>query len=164
MANEQRNVNQQPVQAKPNQAANVSLTNEDELAFRLFSQRAAMGPLRRNGEGEAMNSYRQARAFLDAQKRVQAGELDVAEPKGPQLANCCAPNLPETHPHNLISQRFGDLLRVATIKKWLDVNPTPASDPNELVTRFNKQFRGMDWDLPTINTARTVFPHYVESN
>lgn len=133
----------------------------DRIALTIFAERAARGPMRRDGEAEAANAYRQADAFLKAQAKFRSGELSFKKPEGPQLCECSAPNLPETHPHNLVSKRFGDLERVKTLKAWLDLNPTPAGDPTELVTRFNKAFKGLDWDLAAVGTARTIFSSYV---
>ncbi len=141
--------------------ATPETTELDDLAFQIYSARVAANPVRRGGEQEAIDSYRQAEAFLSTRKRVKAGELKPVVVEGPQLTDCCAPNLPHrTHPHNMVSQRFGDLARVNRIKRWLDVNPTPENDPAELVHRLNREFTDLNWDLPTINTARAIFGAY----
>src|SRR5205823_2384604 len=112
------------------------------------------------GEAVALDSFRAAEAFLAVRKRVKAGELKAKEPDGPQLANVCCPNLRRTSPHNLVSQRFGDLTRVNRIKKWLDANPTPENDPDELVAKLNREFSDLGWTMPEINVARAVFGAY----
>lgn len=142
-------------------------TELDTLAFELFKQRASN--LRQASEFEAIQAYKQAETFLAVRAKVQSGELTPAEPEGPQLADCCCPNLPRTHPYNLVARLHtdrkgvetpGDLGKVNRVKKWLDKNPTPETDPENLVARLNREFPELGWDLPTINTARTILPSY----
>ena len=123
----------------------------DELAFRIYSEMVAKQPANIAAERLALASYRKAESFLSVRGRVRSGELEATEPTGPQLADCSAPNLKKTHPHNLVSQRFGDLKRVEQIKAWLDKNPTAETYPE------------LDWDVPTTNVARTIFPAYVKN-
>lgn len=140
-------------------------TELDTLAFELFKARAG----RQGGEFEALAAYKQAEAFLSVRDKVHTGELTPAGPEGPQLADCCCPNMPRTHPYNLVAklhtdrkgvETLGDLGKVNRIKKWLDKNPTPESDPENLVSRLNREFPELGWDLPTINTARAILPAY----
>ena len=135
----------------------------DALAFELFKSAAAAHPVKRGGQNVAVDAYRKAEAFLAVRDRIRAGELAPQEPGGPKLADCCAPNLRRTHPHNLVSQRLGDLAKVHRIKQWLDRNPTQESDPAELVAKLAREFPDLDWDMPTINTARAVFPAYAKN-
>lgn len=152
---------------KPAPASTPSAPDDlDALAFQLFSDRAAASG--RGGEPEALDSYRKAENFIAVRRRVRAGELKSQAPTGPQLADCCAPNLPRTHPLNLVAAQYtdrrtgmtvaGDLAKVNRIKVWLDRNPTPEKDAEELPGRLAKEFPDLNWDLPTLNVARAVFP------
>ncbi len=134
----------------------------DELAFQIFAQRMASLPGKRGGEPEALDAFRQAEAFLAVRGRVRSGEAKKAAEE-PVLADCCAPNLRRTHPHNLVSQRLGDLAKVNRVKQWLDRNPTPERDADELAHRLNREFPDLNWDLPTINVARAIFPAYCKN-
>jgi len=133
----------------------------DDFAFEIYKQAVATSPVNRGGEQQARAAYAKAEAFIAVRDRVRAGELKAVKPDGPQLAECSAPKLRRTHPFNLVSSRFGDLKKVSLISKWLDSNPTPESEPEELVTRINREFPDLSWDLPAINTARVIFPEYV---
>lgn len=141
----------------------------DDLAFKIYAQRVAAGPVKGGGEREAKTAYQRARAFLEVRDAVRSGALEVAAPAGPQLADCCAPNLPPTHPLNLVSQTYGDLAKVRRIHDWLEKNPTPEKDTEELVARFRRAFSDVSWGkdhaeaLATINTARAVFPAYCKN-
>ena len=135
----------------------------DSLAFDIFARRIAAQPINRNAEHEALEAYRKAEAFITVRDSVRSGALVPAKLSGPQLCDCSAPNLKRTHPHNLVSQAFGDLAKVNRIKAWLDKNPTPESDPSELVVKCNREFPELGWDLPAVNTARAVFPAYCVS-
>lgn len=132
----------------------------DAFAFEIFKQSVANSSVNRGGEQHARAAYAKAGAFLAVRDRVRAGEVKTVN-DGPKLCDVCAPNLRRSHPHNLVSQRFGDLNKVNRISKWLEQNPTPESDPEELVTRINREFTDLSWDMPTVNTARAVFPEYV---
>lgn len=142
----------------------------DELAFRIYTESVARTSGRRGGDKLAMDSFRKAESFLAVRDKVRSGELKTSSSDGPQLADCCAPNLPRNHPHNMVAAHYtdrksgqsipGDLAKVSRVAKWLAVNPTPESDPDELVQRLRSQFPELTWDLPTINVARAVFPAY----
>lgn len=133
----------------------------DAFAFEIFKEAVAKSPVNRGGEQHARAAYAKAEAFLAVRDRVRAGELKAVKQDGPVMADCFAPNLKRSHPFNLVSQNRGDISKVNRIAKWLDANPTPESDPEELVTRINREFTDLSWDLPTINTARAIFPEYV---
>lgn len=153
----------------PNQAQQPREDELKKLAFHIYGQKAAYGAIRRDGKREAIQSFRQAKAFLEAAKLVDAGELDISEPKGPQLSECCAPNLPPTHPHNLVARDYvhrksqrhypGDLVKVNRIKKWLDAHGTTPED--ELLPKLNNEFPDLNWDAPTLHVAQAIFPAYV---
>lgn len=137
-------------------------TELDEFAFEIFKQAVARSPVNRGGEQQARAAYQKAEAFLAVRERVRAGDLKAVKQEGPVLTDCWAPNLKRSHPHNLVSQKLGDLNKVNRIAKFLEQNPTPESDPDELVSRVNREFPDLGWDLPTINTARVVFPEYAK--
>ena len=134
----------------------------DSLAFDIYARRMASQPILRNAEQEALEAYRKAEAFLVVRENVRSGALSPAKQSGPALSDCSAPNLKRTHPHNLVSQAFGNLERVNRIKKWLDANPTPEGDPAELTVKLNREFPELGWDMPTVNTARAIFPAYCQ--
>lgn len=156
-----------------NPASPSDNSERDALAFQIFCQAHASRALRRDGEREAIESFRKADAFLAVKKKMASGELKVNKPDGPQLAECCLPNQDANHPLNLVAKMYtnrktgasrpGDLNKVAAIKKWLDRNPTPEGNPEELVNRLNAEFSNLNWDLPTINVARAVFPSYCQN-
>lgn len=144
----------------------------DAFAFDIFKQTCAVRAVKGNGEQVVIDSYRKAETFMSVRDKIRSGALDVAEPVGPQLADCCAPNLPRNHPHNLVAKLYtnrngtsipGDLKKVGRIYEWLKANPTPETDQEQIVTRLAAQFSELGWDLPTINTARAIFPAYVSN-
>ena|SRR3990167_2874049 len=138
----------------------------EEKAFEIFAQT----PLHMRGDKVALDSFRKAQDFINVRNALSKGELDVKKPEGPQLADCCAPNLPRNHPHNLVAALYterktgaehcGDIQKVGRIKAWLDKNPMPETDPEQLVPRLAAAFPELSWDVPTINTARAIFPAY----
>jgi hypothetical protein len=133
----------------------------DVMAFKLYSQKLAGRNGSRVGERDAVESYAQAEAFLAVQRKARNGGLKPKAVEAQTLAPFSAPKLDRLHPHNLVSQRFGNLDTVNRIAKWLNDNPTPEKEPDELVGRFNETF-SLKWDLPTVNVARAVFPHYAK--
>jgi hypothetical protein len=133
----------------------------DSLAFEIYSKRMAQPGPKRLASHEALEAFKQAEEFVAVRAKVKSGALKTEEPDGPQLAGFCAPNLKRTNPHNLVSQRFGNLQRVETIYTWLSRNPTPENDPEDLVHRFNHQYPDLGWTLPEINVARIIFPAYI---
>ena len=139
-------------------------TELDDLAFEIFARRIATLPVHRAIERDILDSYRKAEAFLAVKAKVHAEGLKTMvaaiEPPG---SDCRAPNLRRNHPLNLVSRVDGDLNKVKQVQKFLAVNPTPAIDPQELVTRLNRSFPDLGWDLPTINVAREIFPAYCKA-
>jgi hypothetical protein len=142
--------------------ADDKMTELDEIALQIYAQRQSAPRI--SGESDALDCYRRADAFLAVRAKVRKGELKAAKPTGPQLSDCCAPNLRKNHPLNLVSQKYGDLGRVDRIAKWLDTHPTPERDPEDLVIAFNREHGGLDWALHEIATARLVFPTYATKN
>jgi len=137
-------------------------TNElHDKAFELFREMVAKSPTGRGGEQQARAAYMKAEAFLAVREAIQSGAIKPSKSDGPALTDCCAPNLHRSHPYNLVSQRFGDLTKVNRIQQWLDKNPTPERDPEDLVSRLKDAFPELSWDTPAINTARAIFPQYV---
>ena len=134
-----------------------------DLAFDIYARRMASGQTKRNAETEAVDSFKQAEAFLKVRASVAKGETKLKAPEGPQLADCCCPKQAKTHPHNLVSQQFGSIDRVQKINAWLKQNPTPEKEPDELVMRLNREFSDLSWDLAAVNTARTIFPAFCKS-
>lgn len=154
--------------AGPDKAANIEL---DEFAFEIFKQAVARSPINRGGEQQARSAYVKAEAFLNVRDRIRSGELKPAKVDGPVLADCSVPNKHRTDPINMVSTRFGNanLELVNRVKKWLDVNPTPESDPLDIVPRFKSQYPELHWgDTPeqvvaSIATARVIFTAYAKA-
>lgn len=135
----------------------------DDFAYGIFKEMVASSPASRGGEQQALAAYKKAEAFMAIRDRVRAGETKAVRQEGPALTDCFAPNLKRTHPHNLVSQKFGDLAKVNRISQFLDKNPTPEGDADELISKINREFPELSWDLPTINTARAILPAYCKS-
>jgi hypothetical protein len=132
----------------------------DALAERIFCEAVVSAPAKRNGEELAAYAYSRASEFLKVQQRVRSGGLQTEKSSGPRLANCCAPNLPKRHPHNLVSAKLGDINLVQKLNTWLSANPTPETDPEELLPRLRRDFPELGWGLAEINTARSIFPAF----
>lgn len=137
-------------------------TELDDLAFQIFCESVAGRVVKRGGEQQARESYTKAKAFLAVREKVRSGELDVEQPTGPQLANCCCPNQPKSHPFNLVSQQMGDLSKVNRIAKFLQQNP-PSVDRREadVAASLNRQIPDLNWTDEQVKTARAIFPAYV---
>ena len=130
-------------------------TERDELAFRLYAERIAKMPAQVNGEESSRWAFRKAEDFLTIRERIRAGTESTKAPEGPQLAEVSAPNLKPTHPHNLVSNRFGNLAKVREVKDWLDKHPRSDESP--------VAYAPLDWDAPTTNLARVLLPNYVSN-
>ncbi len=122
----------------------------DELAFRLYSERIAKMPAQVSGEESSRWAYRRAEEFLSVRDKVRAGE--ELRDEGPKLSEVSAPNLKPTHPHNIISKRFGDLAKARAAYEFLKKHPHSDEEP---VT-----YAPLDWDAATVKLARQVLPHY----
>lgn len=140
----------------------------DTMAFELFTKT----PLSMRGEKVVTDCYRKAQEFITCRDSIRSGKLEVKKPEGPQLADCCAPNLPRNHPHNLVAavytdkagaKHLGDIEKINRIKKWLDANPTPETDQDQIVPRLAQSFPELGWDASAILTARAVFPAYCKN-
>lgn len=156
--------------AEPKQSEELN-----EIALQIFAQRAAVNP--RAGESDAVLSFRAADAFLATRQKMARGELTPKQAEGPQLADCCAPNLPKTHPHNLVAKVWqdrkggnpvpGDLNKVAKLHAWLVRNPQPTGEDavtlaKEQVAAINREF-DLGWEVAELNTARAIFPAYCKA-
>ena len=119
------------------------------VALQLFAERSARAP-GRAVEQVAIQCFRDAEAFAKVQADYAANGLG-ADPAESPLADCFAPNLKRTHPHNLVSREWGDLNRVRQIGKLLTEKPNLET------------YEELDWDVPTTRLARTIFPHYALS-
>jgi hypothetical protein len=137
-------------------------TELEDLAFEIYSKRIAAAGNARHADAEALDCFRKAEAFLKVRASVRKGETKTVHAPS-ILADVHAPNLKRTHPHNLVSQKMGNLSKVKEINDWLNKNPTPETEPEELVSRLREAFSDLGWDLPTINTARAIFPAYCKN-
>lgn len=144
----------------------VKSTELDDVALTIFAQRIAHASPKRGIEGVALDCYRAAESFLAIKGKVQGGALKVEKKPGPRLAEFDAPNLPFSHPHRLVASKGNaeedarKLEKVRRISDWLDRNPTPEGNPQDLIERLNQQFPELGWDLATTNIARAIFPTY----
>ena len=121
----------------------------DAVALRLFAERSSHAS-GRNVEYVAVQAYRDAETFLKVQAGFKGGKY--AEKKETRILNdSFAPNLKKTHPHNLVSQEYGDINRVKEICAKLEHDPTM------------EVYSDLDWDKPTTSIARTIFPQYVKA-
>jgi hypothetical protein len=129
--------------------------NPEELqayAFELFAERSSRGVAQVQAEQLAVQCFQSARTFMDVAARVKSqGGVMLAAPEGKQLADACAPNLKQTHPLNLVSQRFGNLEKVRQINAKLEADPKIEELPD------------LDWGKSEVNTARTLFPAYANN-
>lgn len=159
MANEK-----QQAESKPNPEL-------DEMAFTIFTQAVARSPNARGGDTVARAAYQKAKAFLAVRNSIHSGEA-TDTPEGKQFDGCFAPNLPPTHPVNLVSEKFGDQQKINRVAQFLRENPTVSTEEEQerLVSRLKQKFPDLmtldhnrsivPWDLPTINTARVILPEY----
>jgi hypothetical protein len=132
----------------------------ETFAFRLFIERTARNPGRDVGH-IAIGCYRDAEAFMSISDKIRSGEVEVAAPVGPQLADACAPNLDETHPLNIVSKRFGSLDLAKQIHKELLAKPGIEELPK--VAGAGGMSIVLNWGKPEVNLARTILPTYVQS-
>jgi len=128
----------------------------DAMAFEIFKASPVASPIA--AEQVAINSYAKAKAFMAVRERNKSGKLEQSAPAS-KLAPFRAPNLPDKHPHNLVSQEKGDLGLINRIAKFLDENP-PTDNPDELVPKLNRAF-DLGWRAPEISLARVLLPDYV---
>src|SRR4051794_18279344 len=104
----------------------------DSIALQIYSARIANTPRNVSGETVALDSYRKAEAFLAAKAKVAKGALRQEKIAGPRLAEFCTPNLPKTHPHNLVASTGNAEADASRLKKirdvfaWLTENKPPS--------------------------------------
>jgi hypothetical protein len=132
------------------------------MAFEIYKDRVAMGA-KCSHDQEALAAFKMAEAFVKVRTAIAKGDVKPRDMEASVLSNCRAPNLRKTHPYNLVSQVDGDLARVKQIHAWLEKNPTPETEPQELVHRLNRAFSDLGWDLPAVNVARQIFPAYASN-
>jgi hypothetical protein len=119
-----------------------------EIARDLFAERSARA-FGRNVKSLAIQCYRDAATFHEISQLYELDALETDKPAGPQLSEVSAPNLKKTHPHNLVSRRFGDLKKVREVNAWLKANPTAET------------YEDLEWDAPTTKLARILFPEFI---
>lgn len=127
-----------------NQNANDKVAR---MAFELFTARRAANS-RTMPEFIAVESFRDAEAFVSVSARRANGESVEKMGKQSPLDDCSAPNLKKTHPLNMVSQRFGnpDLKQVRTIAAVLKADPTLDT------------YGDLEWSAAEVSVARQVFP------
>ena len=145
-------------------------TELESVALRIYVERVSQRSSAFGVDQVAAACFREAEAFLRVRDKVRNKEFEPTRDTGTKLSEASAPNLSPLHPLNMVSQRFGDknLKRVREINEWLNKNATPDINPDDLIERFDKAFRDLNWKvhnkpgetLAVINTARAVFPAY----
>lgn len=124
----------------------------DRMAFSLFRETVPGIMGRISPETLVVNCYQNAKVFLETREKIRAGTFEIDKPIGPQLSDVSAPNLPDTHPHNLVSKEFGNLAEVERIHAHLRHNP--------MAEEYNVgQYR---WNKTEVALARIIFPFYVK--
>lgn len=136
----------------------------EAMAFEIFKQAVANSPANRGGEQQAISAFKKAEMFLAVRDKVRNGELSTTKPTGPQLADCCCPNQHKLHPHNLVSQRFGDLNKVNRIAAFLARNPPSQDRPEtDIAEAVNREFSDLSWKDSEVKIARAIFPAYCKT-
>lgn len=124
-----------------------------ELGERLFAAKRSM-PRQSGAQQDAVLSLREARIFIDARSDFESGKLDTRTHEGPELSDCSCPNEKKTHPHNLVSKRFGNLERVKKVLAELEADK-----------RIEAYESGdISWSVSQTNLARLIFPAYAGAN
>jgi hypothetical protein len=153
----------------------------EDVALRLYAERsstsrhAAAAPM-------ILQCFKDAQTFLDIARQIQDGSLTTDKPET-RLSDASAPNLPHTHPMNLISQRFVErnggneeavMSRIRAIVKFLEANPTLGKPTDgvdlpgpekvflEQVSVEGGEPITVNWTVPDLNTARLILPPLVK--
>lgn len=129
----------------------VAETEVNSVALKLFAERSAR--LAGNGaEQVAVQCFKDAESFIAVRDVYKSGAF-AEKPEFSVLADCYCPNQKKTHPHNMISREFGNINRVRSILKDLDAH------------KDGKTYSGdnFEWDEPTTNLARSIFPGIVKA-
>jgi hypothetical protein len=121
-----------------------------DYAAELFARRTANGIRGIQVEKVAIDCFEHAQIFLSVADRVASGEISSAPTPPNPLNEACAPNLKKTHPHNLVSQRFGNINRVKAIMDKLQQNPTLT------------ELEDLEWKEQEIVLAKLIFPPCLE--
>ncbi len=122
----------------------------EQLAFNLFGQRMAM--LGSHAAGTvAKKCFRDADAFLKTATEIAEKGIKEFVDTNP-LDDAYAPNLPKKHPLNLMSKEWGDLSRVRSVLKKLELDPKA-----EVLNDAD-----IEWGAIEVGTARRLFPDVVK--
>ena len=153
----------------------------EEVALRLFAERSVTA---RHTSAPILifQAFKDAQTFLDISSQIAKGEVSIDKPTT-RLQDASAPNLPPTHPMNLVSQRFVDknggteeavLARITAIVKHLNANPMLGrvqdgeSDPGPTKVTLSEIDLGggeiihVNWTNPDIRTARLILPEVLK--
>lgn len=129
----------------------ISLDGQDSVeqaAFELFKHRSTG---RANDAQIARQCFKSAETFAEALQKFRNGEF-ITNTEYQVMEDFTCPNQPNNHPHNLIS---ADPL-VGNINLVIEINTKLQADPSM------KRYEPNNWDEPTTNIARTIFPVIVE--
>lgn len=118
----------------------------EQAAFELYKHRS-LG--RANDSLIARQCFKSAETFAEALQKFRNGEF-IVNTEFQALEDFTCPNQPKNHPHNLISIELGNINVVIEINKVLQDNPTM------------KKYDANNWDEPTTNIARNIFPLIVD--
>lgn len=141
----------------------------EQVALTIFSASLSTGVHGSQMSAAVDRSFAGAAAFLAASSAIEAGHKPAIPEanKGPKFQDCSAPNLPKTHPHNLIAQKHtrrdgttagGDAALVEKIfDRIKDIDLTNKEDNFSV----EDSELGINWDKPVIQTAQHLFPHFI---
>lgn len=152
-------------------ASSIEHERLEDVALTIFSASLATGVHGSQMNMAAERAFSGASAFLTLSQQIESGQKPAVPEavKGPQLQDCCAPNLPAKHPHNLIAKKHtrrdgstagGDLGLVAKIYDRIKGIDLTTKEDNFMIEDSEL---GINWDKPVIQTAQTLFPYFVES-
>jgi len=123
----------------------------ESVALVLFAERS-----RHSGGANvkriATMCFRDAETFLEVSRGYRPGMAKSAV--SDKRADCFAPNLLKTHPHNLVSRQHGDLKRAQRVYEWLKANP--------LAKTYESDDGLILWKEPEVRLARQLLPEYCE--
>lgn len=133
----------------------------ESVALELFSSVISRGVHPSSYRKAGVQCFQAADEFLQTSAAIRdGGPITPQVPGGIQLDFASAPNLPKSHPQNLISQRFGSRERVQ--KVYDRIKGIELSNP-QAETKIDDSELGINWDRPEIALAQTLFPQYCKN-
>lgn len=119
----------------------------NDIALELFKGRSPQPGI--TPQQLVMNCFRDAKVFLEVADQLVSEPWESVEEETNPLDVAFAPNLKRTHPINLMSRAWGDIMLVRKALSELDANPKAVV------------YEPYGWGKPEINQARALFPAVV---